>query len=343
MSCARPQLAASPDVLRSDAAAYTLGSGIEGFVERANLNKLAGSGKLVGNENANNPVGNSTDNVLLGGSGDDVLNEGLGRDTMNGGHGDDTFMVDTATDKVKDFSGQGRDLVRAETDFTLTDGGVSAFIENLRLQAGFGNIDGAGNNLDNTLQENTGGNALRGLSGSDSIEGRDGDDSLYGGSGSDRLAMESGNILFGGSGGDSFHFDGASLGSGGSGGPVIRDFDADAGDRLVFANGLEVGSFTYIEAAAFSRWRRLGSPLRWNPTDSGRSGRRRHQQRQSDHRSGLPLAVAGNLSAQRSEPRRHCAKSSAPSGPEPRSKPGRRPRRSSDRSSPRPHYPAPAA
>ncbi len=45
---------------------------------------------------------------------------------------------------------------------------------------------------------------------------------------------------------------------GGSGGPVIRDFDgelangANGEDKLVFAIGLEVGSFTYIEAAAFS-------------------------------------------------------------------------------------------
>ncbi len=39
---------------------------------------------------------------------------------------------------------------------------------------------------------------------------------------------------------------------------MIRDFDGvslgagDGADKLVFANGLEIGGFTYIEAAAFS-------------------------------------------------------------------------------------------
>ncbi|MEQ8654720.1 MAG: hypothetical protein RIC87_19805, partial [Kiloniellales bacterium] len=52
--------------------------------------------------------------------------------------------------------------------------------------------------------------------------------------------------------------DGTPLGTGGSGGPTVRDFDgelvngANGEDKLVFATGLETGSFAYIGAAAVS-------------------------------------------------------------------------------------------
>lgn len=58
-----------------------------------------------------------------------------------------------------------------------------------------------------------------------------------------------GDLLIGGSGDDSFFFDGASLGTGG-GLATIADFSA--GDHLVFATGLESGSFSFIATQAFS-------------------------------------------------------------------------------------------
>ena len=41
---------------------------------------------------------------------------------------------------------------RAEVDYTLPDGSATDFVENLRLQGGFGNIDGSGNGLDNAIE-----------------------------------------------------------------------------------------------------------------------------------------------------------------------------------------------
>jgi len=55
-----------------------------------------------------------------------------------------------------------QDLVRAEADYTLPDGGIRDFVEDLRLQQGFGPLRGFGNGLDNSLQGNTAGNVLNG-------------------------------------------------------------------------------------------------------------------------------------------------------------------------------------
>lgn len=119
-----------------------------------------------------------------------------------------------------------------------------------------------------SLEGNTGDNDLRGLDGADSMTGGLGDDRLFGGadadrlegeSGADLILMESGDVAFGGSGQDSFRFNGEPLGNAGSGDPVIRDFagiavndEVGTQDKLVFAAGLEVGSFSYIGEAAFS-------------------------------------------------------------------------------------------
>ncbi len=257
------------DVIRSDAQAYTLAAGDEGYVERANINNGpdVGAASLVGNNRANTLLGNSFDNYLEGNSGDDILNGRGGSDSLVGGLGDDTFVVDTQSDQIVELAGEGTDLVRAESDFTLPDATATAFVENLRMQGGKGDIGGSGNSLDNTIEGNTGANSLYGLGGNDTLEGNAGDDALYGGdgedlleggSGADTLVISSGDVAFGGSGSDSFVFDGTDLGNAGSGGPVIRDFDgvlvnaANGEDKLVFATGLEVGSFTYIEANTFS-------------------------------------------------------------------------------------------
>ncbi len=107
-------------VLRSDAQAYT----------------QAGDADLEGNGRANTLVGNSASNSLAGQSGDDILNGRGGIDIAEGGLGNDTFVVDTATDQVRDSSAAGVDLVRAETDYSWPDGGAKEFIENLRMQGG---------------------------------------------------------------------------------------------------------------------------------------------------------------------------------------------------------------
>ncbi len=165
------------------------------------------------------------------------------------------------------MSGDGTDLLRALIAYTLPEGTATAFIENLHLEGGTGAIDGAGNSLDNNIYGNSAANTLVGLGGDDRIFGLDGDDSLSGGSGSDQLRgksgndtlpMEIGNLLFGASGADSFFFDGGNLTPDGSGAAVVRDFDGislgagNGEDNLIFASGLETGSFANIGDAAFS-------------------------------------------------------------------------------------------
>ncbi len=253
--------------MRSNADSYTLGTAADVMIERVNINTAAGAATMVGNANDDLLIGNSFSNVLQGGSGADRLNGRGGTNTMSGGYGDDTFVVTTKADKVLEFTGEGTDLVRAETNYTLPSGTGSAYIENLRLQAGFGNLNGAGNDLDNTVQGNSGNNLLRGLTGNDTLIGGLGDDDLFGGPGADRfeggggadtLHLATGDVAFGGSGKDDFYFNGDPLGDGGTGGPVLRDFDgelvnaANGEDKLVFTTGLEVGAFAYVGSAAFS-------------------------------------------------------------------------------------------
>ncbi|MEO1193394.1 MAG: calcium-binding protein [Pseudomonadota bacterium] len=254
------------DVIRSNADDYTIADGFQGHIERANINNGVGPANLRGNAFDNTLLGNTSDNRLFGNSGDDILNGQQGVDWMVGGSGDDTVVVDTVTDDIREFAGEGTDLVRTDINFTLPDGGPRDFFENLRLQ-GNSNLNGGGNGLDNSIQGNDGDNDLRGFTGADTLSARDGDDRLFGGgdggtmegeSGNDTLYMGQDDVAFGGSGMDNFRFNGASLGFGGSGGPVIRDFDGEdfpggnGEDKLVFATGLEVGSFAYINGQAFS-------------------------------------------------------------------------------------------
>jgi len=244
------------DVIRSDADFFDLAFGPEGNeIERANLNDAAGDGGLAGNDQANNLLGNDGDNSLYGGSGDDILNGRGGSDLMVGGTGRDTFVVDTATDLIVELPAEGRDLVRAEVDFTLPD---TANLDDLRLQAGTPATNGAGNARDNRLTGNTADNRLAGASGSDSIRGAEGDDSLYGGSGLDMLNGESGNdwlllddgdTAFGGSGSDLFRVTGD--------GGLIADFEdllaaGSAADAIGLDGSQLAGTFAYLEDAAFS-------------------------------------------------------------------------------------------
>ncbi|MEQ8655646.1 MAG: calcium-binding protein [Kiloniellales bacterium] len=233
------------DVLRSGLPDYTLSN--DAKIERGNVIQSAGAASFTGNNEDNTVLGNTAANQFNGGSGDDVLNGFGGSDLLIGGSGQDTFVVDTLGDLVFELADGGHDLVRALSDYTLGVG-----VEDLRMQGKFGNIDGTGNAQDNSLQGNTGDNALFGAEGDDSIWGRDGMDSLYGDSGADTLELENDDSAFGGSGADWMLFDGDETGNGaGSGGPLIADFQGSilnggSGlDRLVFATGLESGSFEY--------------------------------------------------------------------------------------------------
>jgi len=142
-------------------------------------NALANS--ILGNSAANVLAGAGGDDILFGAAGDDVLNGGPGADTLRGSTGNDRYVVDDAGDQAEEILGDGRDLVIASVDWTLTDG-----IENLTL-TGLADLDGTGNALVNRLAGNAGANALSGLGGNDAIIGGAGADTLDGGVGRDAL------------------------------------------------------------------------------------------------------------------------------------------------------------
>lgn len=168
------------DTVNSSLPNYTLPSNVE------NLTLVPGAGSInaTGNELNNVLTGNEGDNVLVGGAGNDTLNGGAGADTMVGGTGDDTFYVDNSGDVVTENPGEGTDTIVS----TLATYTLPANVEDLRLGANYytsANLNGTGNELDNTIWGNQGDNVLNGSGGDDTLIGGDGNDTLTGGAGND--------------------------------------------------------------------------------------------------------------------------------------------------------------
>jgi Ca2+-binding RTX toxin-like protein len=182
---------------------YTLGANIENLT-------LAGSAAIdgVGNDLANLVIGNGNGNVLLGNAGNDTLRGGGGGDTLSGGigadqmlgeAGDDKYIVDNVGDTVTEGANQGVDAVQSSVTFTL-----GANVEHLFL-TGKGDINGAGNTLDNDILGNVGNNRLIGGDGGDVLDGDFGNDTIDGGTGNDIIEGDRGaDVMTGGAGADTF-------------------------------------------------------------------------------------------------------------------------------------------
>ncbi|MEZ0318207.1 MAG: beta strand repeat-containing protein [Methylophilaceae bacterium] len=174
-------------IVKLTAGTYTLQAGLENLV-------LTGTTAISGN-------GNELNNTLTGNSAANLLDGKAGADAMDGGAGADTYIIDDADDIVTESltfaQSGGTDLVKSSVTFAL-----GANIDNLTLTQIDGvdsNINGTGNELDNTIIGNAGNNILDGGLGKDNLNGGAGDDTLVGGDGNDTLT--------GGLGSDTFRFD----------------------------------------------------------------------------------------------------------------------------------------
>ncbi|MBD2269943.1 hypothetical protein H6F62_14560 [Anabaena sp. FACHB-1391] len=124
---------------------------------------------------------------VFGTSGNDTLSGTINVDCLIGLAGNDTYTVNNAGDVVVENPSEGTDLVNASISYTLTDN-----FENLTL-TGSANLNGTGNNLNNSLTGNTGNNILTGNAGNDTLNGGAGIDTLIGGLGDDIYVVDSTN------------------------------------------------------------------------------------------------------------------------------------------------------
>ncbi|MDB5746177.1 MAG: hypothetical protein JWP72_1025 [Massilia sp.] len=160
------------------------------------VNAGDGNDVIYGGDGIDTINGDAGDDSLFGELGADTINGGLGADRMEGGGGNDVYILDNAGDQVVETSNAGIDLVNSSITYTLTDN-----VENLAL-IGAANLDGTGNELDNTINGNTGANVLDGRGGNDTINGNLGADTLIGGEGNDRLNGDAGDDRLQGDSGD---------------------------------------------------------------------------------------------------------------------------------------------
>ena len=161
-----------------DGTGNALDNTIQGNDAANRLYGLAGDDRLYG-------LGG--DDRLVGLTGDDWLDGGAGKDVLIGGLGNDTYWLDSFLDQVVERADEGYDTIIASDSAFMPK-----HVEALRL-TGRGDLDGYGNELDNSIRGNAGRNLLWGYDGDDRLYGLDGDDALLGADGNDRMVGGAGN------------------------------------------------------------------------------------------------------------------------------------------------------
>ncbi len=137
---------------------YALGNNLENLT-------LMGASAIKG-------AGNTLDNVLTGNNGANILDGGVGADTLVGGLGNDMYLVDNVYDVIEETSNLVREIDTIKSSITWQ---LGTNLEKLLL-TGAANIDGVGNELNNTLIGNIGANHLDGGLGADLLIGGLGND-----------------------------------------------------------------------------------------------------------------------------------------------------------------------
>ncbi|ANK90283.1 serralysin-like metalloprotease domain-containing protein [Rhizobium sp. N6212] len=147
------------DTVRTTLAAYTLGANVENLL-------FTGSGSFTG-------TGNALVNTITGGAGNDTLDGGAGNDTLDGGAGNDIYVVDSASDVIKEAVGAGTDEIRT----ALAAYSIAALVnvENLTY-TGSANFTGTGNAFANTITGGAGNDLLNGGADADTLIGGAGND-----------------------------------------------------------------------------------------------------------------------------------------------------------------------
>ncbi|MEM9062146.1 MAG: M10 family metallopeptidase C-terminal domain-containing protein [Pseudomonadota bacterium] len=183
--------------------------------------------QITGTALADALAGTSAAEEISGLAGADIVNGRGGGDRLLGGSGDDQHYIYSAADEVIEFAGEGYDRTYGTISFALAD--------NVEAGAtrGDGNIDVAGNELDNWITGNDDQNVLRGGAGRDRLISYGGDDTLHGGAG--------GDILQGGTGADLFRFDV------GTGTDYILDYEVGIDLIDVSAIGISYADMTIVD------------------------------------------------------------------------------------------------
>ena len=158
------------------------------------LNRFSSIERIIGSNFGDQLQGVA---VIMGGAGNDTLSA---FSTGLGGTGDDIYNTSDVGGQVLEAAGEGTDLVRTFTNYTLPEN-----VENLLLldsslawdpYAGAGvptgppppnAVNGSGNSLDNIITGNPYANQLNGLAGADTLYGGGGNDTLDGGLGDDLI------------------------------------------------------------------------------------------------------------------------------------------------------------
>ncbi|MFN0192763.1 MAG: hypothetical protein ACKVP5_12455 [Aestuariivirga sp.] len=120
-----------------------------------------------------NLFGTSGNDTLTGSNFSESFFGSVGADFMRGNGGNDIYELDNALDQTIEAAGGGTDSVNASISH-----GLRANIEKLVL-TGTASINGGGNDLDNQIDGNSGGNILNGFAGEDDMRGRGGNDTYH--------------------------------------------------------------------------------------------------------------------------------------------------------------------
>ncbi|MDK4733759.1 calcium-binding protein [Rhizobium sp. CNPSo 3490] len=155
-------LNAGTDLIKTVLSSYTLGNNVENLL-------FTGSGSFTG-------TGNALANTITGGAGNDTLDGGAGNDTLDGGAGNDIYVVDSASDVIKEAVGAGTDEIR--TGLAAYSIAALVNVENLTY-TGSANFIGTGNALANTITGGAGNDVLNGGAGADILIGGTGDDTYF--------------------------------------------------------------------------------------------------------------------------------------------------------------------